>query len=424
MRRWDKARWRALGVVVLLAIVLSGGVASAVERAGYLEVEAWGDMRYAHFDYGPDQTSGDNGSPPDGRAVLDVPFFVTELAYYFTPSLYLEAEVEYEHGGTGAAMELEYDEFGEYETEVEKGGEVRLEEVHLTRSFGRALNLRAGRFVTAVGLVNPSHAPTEFFTTTRAESEVSMIPTTWDEIGVELFGATGPLAWRVQLINALDSSGFSSKYWLAGGHQKKFELVSATDLAVVGRLDWELMRGFVLGGSLYYGNTTGTRPKPDMKGIDGHVTLGDVHALLDRGPVRGRALYMAGSLENAALISAKNSRLSTALQVSRTPVAKGAFAWSGEVGVDVVWFFDRAAGYRLYPFVRYEHFDTMADVDAGVFADPRFERKVLTGGVNYFPHDDVVVKLDASRRTFGSDRLNAENTVSMSIGFDTELFEN
>jgi hypothetical protein len=420
-----KCDW-ATGVVigvVLLGSLLRSAEAGAQVADPKFSLEAWGDVVYSRFDYGPDQKSGDNGSPPDSRALVDLAFFVTELKYYFSPRTFVEAEIEYEHGGTGSSLELEYEEFGEYEVEIEKGGEVRLEELYLSWQFARAFNLRAGHFVTAVGLVNSLEKPTTFFTAVRSESEVSLIPASWDETGVEVFGAVSRLSYRLQLVNGLDSSGFSSKFWIRDGHQMKFETVRATDLAVVGRLDWQAAAGVTLGGSCYYGNTTGNRPRPDMKGIDGHLLVLDAHALLERGPLRGTAMYMTGSLENADLISAKNSRLSTNLQASRTPVAKGAYAWNVQLGFDVTWLFKRNAPYRIFPFASYEQYNTMATVDAGTFADPRFDRTVATAGINFFPNPDVVIKLDVSHRSFGSDRLNNENTIAVAVGFAAELLD-
>lgn len=392
------------------------------EEAPGLEVNAYGDIRYSHFDYGPDQKSGDYGSPPDSRAIIDLPHVSLEAEYRLHNDLALEGELEFEHGGTGAAMELEYEEFGEYETEIEKGGEVKLEELHLTKTFSEAVRLRAGHFITAVGLVNWSHSPVDYFTAARAEGEVSMIPVTWDETGIEAFGRKGNVEYRFQVINALDSSGFSSKYWVVGGHQGRFEEVKATDLAVVGRLDWELRSGLAVGGSAYYGNTTNNRPKPDMEGIPGHLTLFDVHSTLDRGPLRGRAIYLYGTLENADLISAKNGRLSSALEVPRTPVAKAAYAWYAELGYDVVTLFRSDAAWKLYPFVHYEQYDTMAEVDPGVFADPRFHRTVAVAGLNLFPSAGVVLKAEYAHRTLGAEQLNDENTISLDLGFSTELF--
>ena len=52
-----------------------------------------------------------------------------------------------ESGGTGTAFELENTENGEYETEVEKGGEVAIEQFHITRLIHRSLNVRAGQLL-------------------------------------------------------------------------------------------------------------------------------------------------------------------------------------------------------------------------------------------------------------------------------------
>jgi hypothetical protein len=387
-----------------------------------LRIEAYGDVRYSRFDYGPDQKSGDHGSPPDNRATVDLSHLAAELEFQMDHGVTLEAEVEFEHGGTGSSMELEYEEFGEFEMEIERGGEIALEAFHLTKSFGGAANLRAGHFITAVGLANWSHDPTDYFTAARAEAEASVIPVAWDETGVELFGRLSSLRYRVQLVNGLDSSGFSSKHWIVGGHQGRFEDAKATDMALAGRLDWDVWHGFLLGGSAYRGNTSGNRPQPDMKGIDGRVTVADIHAELERGPWRGRALYLRGALENADIISAKNSRLSSRLEVPRTPVAKAAYAWYAEIGCDVVSLLRAGAPWKLYPFIHYGRCDTMADVDPGMFPDPRFMRSVAIAGINLFPSEGVVVKLEASHRELGSEQYRGENTVTLDVAFATDLF--
>ena len=84
------------------------------------------------------------------------------MDYKFVPSVVLSSEIEFEYGGTGAAMEYEYNEAGEYELEVDHGGEVALEQVHLTKTFAPWLKLRAGHFIVPVGLTNTHHEPINF----------------------------------------------------------------------------------------------------------------------------------------------------------------------------------------------------------------------------------------------------------------------
>lgn len=414
------------GAAAALLAGLLGPLGPALAASGDdlpVEIAIYGDVLYSRYRYGPDQKSGANGAPADRRATMDLAHLVGTLEYAVRPDLEVEIEVEFEHGGTGSALELEYEEFGEYELEVEHGGEIVVEELHLTQTFGRSLRLRAGHFLTAVGLANRSHEPTAFFPTSRAEAERNVIPTTWDETGVEVFGDIGRFAYRAQVVNALDSSGFGSQFWIVGGKQGRFEGVRATDLAFAGRLDARVGAGSIVGLSFYRGDTTGNRPKPDMEGIDAPVTLVDAHAILKRGPLRGRGMFLRGTLANAALVSSKNGRLSTALSVPRTPVAKEAVAWYAELGYDVASLLLDAPTWKLYPFVHYGRYNTMAEVDDGIFPDPRFDRRLLTVGLDLFPDDDVVVKLDYSHRSFGADRLRSEDTWSLDVGFATELFD-
>ena len=65
-------------------------------------------------------------SKAPSRGEFDVPHVVFYIGYDFGRGWSIGSEIEYEHGGTGSAVEIEEEEFGEYESEVEKGGEVNL----------------------------------------------------------------------------------------------------------------------------------------------------------------------------------------------------------------------------------------------------------------------------------------------------------
>lgn len=78
-------------------------------------------------------------------------------------------EIEFEHGGTESAVEIEEEEAGEYESEVERGGEVALEQFWIQKTFMPQLSVRAGMMVVPVGQTNAHHLPTEFFGVYRPE---------------------------------------------------------------------------------------------------------------------------------------------------------------------------------------------------------------------------------------------------------------
>ncbi|MCR5152435.1 MAG: hypothetical protein K6A98_04690, partial [Prevotella sp.] len=127
--------------------------------------------------------------PSNGK--FDIPHMVIYLGYDFGKGWSLGTEIEFEHGGTGSAVEVEADEGGEYETEVEKGGEVELEQFWLQKSFCKEANIRLGHIVVPVGLNNAHHEPLNFFTVYRPEGENTILPSTWHDTGVSFWGVSG-----------------------------------------------------------------------------------------------------------------------------------------------------------------------------------------------------------------------------------------
>lgn len=100
--------------------------------------------------------------------------------------------------GTGSSIEYEADEAIEFENEQEKGGEVELEQFWLQKTFSRALNLRAGHIVVPFGLTNAHHEPLNFFIVYRPEGENTILPCTWHQTGVSLFGRIGKWSYNAE----------------------------------------------------------------------------------------------------------------------------------------------------------------------------------------------------------------------------------
>jgi hypothetical protein len=355
---------------------------------------------------------------PNRRDSVDVERLVIAPHYRFSDKLHLNAEIEFEHGGTGATMELDvFEEFGEFEQEIESGGEVNIEQLELVYFHSPALNWRFGHIIVPIGLTNVRHEPLSYFTVNRPEAETAVIPVVWHETGVGMFGVLGGFSYEVQVVNGLDSTGFSSANWVASGHQGRFEMENAEALAIAGRLDFQPMLGITAGLSFYVGDSNPNRPKPDLDDVDGTVTIVGGHLVIGRGPLTLRALYLRGYLENADRITAANRTLSNTLNVSRTPVASEAEALGIEVGYDVLSFFN-VPEQRLDVFARYDDYDTMAATEGGVFDNPRYDRKTWTAGLNYRPLTQVVFKGQFSRRELGLATDNIENTFALGLGVE------
>lgn len=347
--------------------------------------------------------------------------------YDFNRWLSFRTELEFEHGGTGATMEQEWDEFGEYEIEIEKGGEVMLEQAFLEARFGRDfglpldLGLRVGHLLVPFGTISYNHLPTLFSATHRPESEEAMIPSTWHETGLEFFLSYKHINFQTQVITGLDSTGFSSNRWIAGGTQQRFEAVKSNDWAFVARLAYSGVAGLTVGTSFYTSNTTQNRPKRDMEAIDARVYLADLHLRYHHGPFRMATQGMMGWLTNADLVTQKNSSLSSALGVPKTSVGSAAYGAFFETSLDLIGVVAPSHRQRFDVFARYDIYDTMwhpPEEDSG-FDNPLLQRQVLTAGVNWFPHPRVVLKAEYLSRWVNkdSDWGRRQHEVNFALGF-------
>ncbi|WP_342381053.1 OprO/OprP family phosphate-selective porin [Myxococcus stipitatus] len=396
---------------------------------------SYGELQFAYFNHGLNQNRA-RGSQRDSRVEFDTTRLVVELKGVLPDyGIEAEVEVEFEHGGTGTAMELEYEEFGEFEQELDKGGEILVEELFLSKKLGQNASLTVGRFYVAVGTLSEFSRPIDYLGTTRDEAETSIIPNTWDEMGLRLrYKFPWGLRLTGQLINGLDSTGFSSRNWVVGGHQRRFEVQRATDIAVVARVDVTHFEGFIFGASAYYGDTTRNRPKADLVKncenanneaevapcgyVSAPLTILDAHLSVRKGPWSAKALVMWGHLKNAEAISQRNARLSNLLGVQRTPVSDNALAAWGEVGYDIAPIVGLDADHQLFPFVRYDYVDSQFKPRAELFDNPRFRRSVYTVGIAYQLMNVAFAKVDFGHRRFGSAVFRPENTLRLATGFN------
>lgn len=375
---------------------------------------SYGEILYQHMNYSADRYSNPEGAPYENRALISIPRMILALDYKFTPSITFSTEIEFEHGGTGNAMELEYEEMGEYEMEVEKGGEVVLEQFHLTKEFSKQLNIRVGHMIVPVGATNGRHLPIEYFGSIRPEGENAIIPLTWHETGIAAFGKWKKWNYEFQLINGLDANGFSSANWVKVGKQSIFEGNKMTDPALAARVENQSIKNLRLGVSGYYGNSAGNTAKPEkMEDISGTVSIISGQAEYNNQTLIARANFLYGQLSDSYEITTINKNISKNIQYPRTPVASEALTWSGEIGYDILSLFHKRE--KLFPFARYEYYNSMQATEGSILADERFECNVLTLGFNYYLLPNLAVKADYSHRNIAQGKYNNENTFGLAV---------
>lgn len=395
----------------------------AVFNWGRFDLNGYGVINYYNYDYDTDLNLKDK---------LDFERLNLYLGYKFNDRVRFQSEIEFEHGGTGVTMDLDtQEEFGEYEVEVEAGGEVRVEQAYVEFMVNNHFNIRAGRLKIYVGLAQTLDDPDDYFTTHRPEMENELLPLGWYEDGIEFTGTflKNRFEYHVAVTSGLDASGFSSRNWIKGGYQKRFEMANAEAFAYMARLDCR----FGTSGRNYFGisgyvsESAANRPKNDMKET-AYVKIVEGHVTYDQKYLRFNSVVLFGDLENSDVVSKKNASVSNSLGVKRTPVGKQALGFSAELGYDVAHFINPKTKQLLYPFMRYDYYDSMYAVEGAVVDNPRWERSSITGGINWYIIKQVIFKAQYSNRRLGSQNVNPstlafsgvkqkENTFSTGISY-------
>lgn len=392
----------------------------------------YGEMLASFMGYG---TSRFNGTPTgntyERRNSISIPRFVLAGDYRFNKHWNLGAEIEFEAGGVGVETEMEASENGEYETEMEKGGEVALEQFHLTYTYNKMFNVRMGHMVLPVGLTNAHHEPILFFGTVRPEGETTILPSTWHETGLSVFGKVGQgysrLSYEAYVTTGLNADGFGRDHWVADGKQGLFETDNFTSPAYTVRLEYEGVPGLRVGAAYYYCNdVTANADKRYKYSSVGSSPLSIVtaDAQYRNRYVMARANIIWGQLENAGKISAVNlSNKSNYHHGAMHRVAKNALAYGVEAGLNLRSLIRSQRMLVLYPFVRYEYFNPQQEGEAGQTMDARCQVSKWVAGINYFVLPNLVIKADWNTRSigtqsvFGGGRYNHENEFSLAVAY-------
>ncbi len=376
-----------------------------------MEIYGYGTLLYSQYDYLPNYQQS-----PKNRAKVDFERFIISPRFIISDNLKLVSEIEFEHGGVGATMEYDtLEEFGEFESEIESGGEVIVEEAYLDITYQSWLNFKIGHMVIPIGLNSQRHLPNLYLSTHRNISETTILPDTWHETGVMAYGTIAKnLNYQAMIMTGLNSEYFDSANWIKWGNQKSFEYVNADDLAFALRLDYGDTTRSHIGASIYFGNTGANRTKEQLDS-DGSVTLMELHGVYDEDNIRLRGLFLWGELSDSPAITTANSGLPNALEAKRTPVASEALAWFVEAGYNIAPILGHQKA--IIPFVKYDFVDSMYKTQDGVQDLARYENTITTVGVNYYFNENVAFKLDYSRNVNGDSSIEDMDSVTLSVGY-------
>ncbi len=275
---------------------------------------------------------------------LDFHRFVLFLSHDFNDKISFFSELEVEHALAGDG----------------KPGEVELEQAFLRFNLGLDRMVRAGIFLIPVGILNETHEPNTFYGVERNPVEKNIIPSTWWEGGAMFSHRVGEaFVYDLAIHSGLETS--SDKNYAVRSGRQKVAKASAEDLAYTGRLKYTGIPGLEVAATLQYQGDMTQSADP----LAGSATLVEGHVVYQRGRLGLRGLWAQWNLDGEG------------------PESAGADVQAG-------WYIEPS--YRLGEhfglFARYSEWDNQR----GASADSSWGQ--IDVGVNYWPHPNVVIKLD------------------------------
>ena len=288
---------------------------------------------------------------PGGASKDDLDFhrFVLFLGHQFNDRTRFFSELEVEHALTK-----------DTQTGTASTGMVALEQAYVDFTLSDSMSAKAGLMLMPVGIISETHEPPTFYGVERNPVETSIIPTTWREGGASLSVRSGNGFTVDGAITSGLKTSAAKSYAVRDGRQHAAN-ATAKDPAYTARLKWAGIPGVELVGTVQYQSDI----TQSADATAGAARLYETHAVLNKGQFGLRALYAGWHLDGDG------------------PRGVGADKQNGWY-VEPSWKFSEQWGV----FARHSRWDNQA----GDAADSQYRQSDV--GVNYWPHPDVVVKLD------------------------------
>ena len=327
---------------------VASGIQSLTENT---TIGGYGNLNYGNFRGGA--TAKDQ---------IDLQRFVLFFGHKFDDMVSFKSEFEIEHAISSSS----------------DAGEAEVEQAYLDFHFTDKVNAKVGLFLIPAGLLNETHEPPTFFGVERNQIESRIIPTTWREAGVAMYGEVLPaLKYQVGVTTGFSAKKFDNPLVGIKSTHQEGQLADSEDLSLHAALNYTGINGLLVGGAVFTGNTGQSEP-----GIgNARLTLWDVHTRYQTGNWDLRALYARGHLGDAADINTVTAR---------TDVPSAFYGWFVEAA-NHVW---KSGEMDFAPFIRYEKYDSQASLPFNSVRVDSSKNKVWTAGANFWATPQVVLKAD------------------------------
>jgi hypothetical protein len=364
-----------------------------------LSIGAYGEVKFGFM-----QNPAANGQWQNG---FDTARTVLLPTYQITPNIIFNAEIEFEHAGTG------------FDADDKLHGTAEIEQIWIDFKIKDSFNIRSpGIDLVPIGYINEHHEPTQFYSVNRPELYNGLIPSTWKAPATSVYGTlTDGLKYQVQASTSLED--FGGDFSTRGDNNKvpagpyapgidglnalgfslpvrgDFKQLSNT-VAVAAKLDYSpsFIPGFSGSASGYF--TPNTTPRGAH--ADNGATLGDSSlTMLDtefryRVPDTGLELRGEGvfvTFGNPANLRANNDGDPT------NNVGKTMYGASGEIAYHFPLGTIVNSEWEAVPFYRYTYENLQTGGFAGTDANTPTGAGQLqfhTAGVAVFPSPKLALK--------------------------------
>ncbi|MDD5717229.1 MAG: porin [Sulfuricurvum sp.] len=363
------------------------GLGAAASKVYYsknpLSIGGYGELFYSHY-------------TKNGANVSEAYRFVPYIGYKFSDSIILNSEIEFEHGGQ----------------------EIALEQLYIDFLLDPAFNVRLGHQIVPMGLVNLNHEPVLFNTVKRPDVERYLIPSTWHENGLSVYGKTDTFNYAAGVVVALDmglanhdgepEAASYGKQWIMDGRRGGNETNNGvSNLAVVARLDYTGINGLMVGASLY----TGKAGPSSANKATGQLSIGDIHTQYQYEGFKLKVLYAQAHLSNADSYLGIHTFNDVSVDFLFHPQnARGGYV---NMEYNILPLFSQATG-RMPVFFQYENYNMATSLANSATSFGTSEN--FSYGVNYFPHEQVVLKGEYTLRHNKNSVSSVENEGIYSFG--------
>ncbi len=301
-------------------------------------IGGYGELHYNNYE---------SSDPSQVKDEVDLHRFVLFFGHEFTDKLRFFSELELEHAISGDGF----------------AGAVEIEQAYLEFDFTSQASAKAGLFLIPIGIINETHEPTTFYGVERNDVEKFIIPTTWREAGL---GGDYRFENGIRIEAGVTSGLNAPDGNIRSGRGNISEQI-ANNGAFFGRIKYTGLPGLEVAASVNYQTNLGQGSTNAI----GDGVLSSFYAIynlpLGPGTLTGKALYARWDISTTIVDAATQDGWYVEPSY-RIPTD------IGDVGV----------------YARYEQLEYFKNNEI------RFGR--WETGLNYWPHENVVLKADYFQR--------------------------